>query len=284
MKISIFSAWFLIFLVGIGRAQETAPVLVTKTVFVEGLKEPMGLAISPDSSLLVADYQAGEVLKFAPDGKPLGAFLRGLQGPTFFSRFGDALVLSESKSNRVLWISATGETFVLCDDIGKPSGVLYDKIGIYIVAQATSQVWKAEATGLHENGRPRGFWVPIYAAPVEVGQKQKHSFRALAKDPISPTLFLSDENLGQIFMLTPSGFPATFATGLQSPSGLAFSPDGKLYVAQEGNGGQLIRLSREGKWTVVAEGLGHPSAILFLDAKTALVSNRDGNVWKLVLP
>ena len=79
MKISILAAWFLVLFAGMGRAQEKAPVLATKTVFAEGLKEPMGMAISPDSSLLVADYQAGEIVKFAPDGKPLGAFLKGLK-------------------------------------------------------------------------------------------------------------------------------------------------------------------------------------------------------------
>lgn len=258
--------------------------MATVTPFITGLKEPQGLAFNQKGELLVADYKSGEILKFSRDGKALGAFVKNLKSPALLSSFQDSLVLSERKGNRVLMISPAGEVLPVGGEIVEPLGVVNSPDGIYAVAHTTSKIYKLEADPATAGANLKTFWVPVYAAPLEAGDEKRYGYRALVKDPDSVSLFLSDEVSGQILLLTPSGFIATFASGFEDPSGLQFGPDGALYVADEGRGGQLVRLSREGKATIVAEKLGRPRGIVFLDAKTVLVSNRDGNVWKVALP
>ena len=81
-------------------------------------------------------------------------------------------------------------------------------------------------------------------------------------------------------MATRSGRIAKFATGFADPSGLEVRGDW-LYVCDEGDGGRLWKVDKNGVKTLVAERLGRPRNVLFLDDKTALVSDRDGRVLKL---
>ena len=258
-----------------------APVMATKTEFLTGLKEPQGLALR-GNEILVADYKSGEILRFSREGKPLGALVKDLKSPALLAGSGETLVLSERKANRVLMVSPKGETLAVGGEIIEPLGVSVSDDGIYAVAHTTSKIFKLKTDPTAATLKMA--WAPIYVAPIEEGKTKRYGYRAIVKDPNGSALFVSDEVSGHIFLLTPSGFLSTFAFGFEDPSGLAFGPDGNLYVAEEGRDGQLVRLSREGKPTVIAENLGRPRGILFLDAKTALVSNRDGNIWKIALP
>ncbi len=260
----------------------TKPKMATATPFLTGLKEPQGLALDKNGDILVADYKTGEILKFSRDGKPRGVFLKGLKSPSLLAVLDDSLVVSERGGNRILLVSPQGQILPVGGALEEPLGVVNSNDGIYAVSHTTSRVVKLGADPATAGGNLKTAWATIYAAPAEEGKR--YGYRALAKDPNSPALFLSDETSGQILLLTSSGFVSTFAMGFEDPSGLAFGRDGALYVAEEGRGGQLVRLSRDGKPTVVAEKLGRPRGILFLDAKTVLVSNRDGGVWKIALP
>ncbi|TEU16699.1 MAG: hypothetical protein E3J21_10105 [Anaerolineales bacterium] len=61
----------------------------------------------------------------------------------------------------------------------------------------------------------------------------------------------------------PAGYTATiYAEGLSSPDGLAFSPSGVLYVAEE-TAGQVSRIESDGSVTPVISGLANPEGIAF---------------------
>jgi sugar lactone lactonase YvrE len=63
----------------------------------------------------------------------------------------------------------------------------------------------------------------------------------------------------------PAGYQATlYASGLSSPDGLAFSPSGQLYVAEEGSG-RISRIGVGGNVTPVLGGLTNPEGIAFDD-------------------
>jgi glucose/arabinose dehydrogenase len=71
---------------------------------------------------------------------------------------------------------------------------------------------------------------------------------------------------------------------LDDPTTVVFSPRGEVFVAEEG-AGRISRLNAQGEATVVAEGLGKPRDIEFVDERTLLVSDQEnGRVWKVVLP
>ncbi|HVK04450.1 MAG TPA: hypothetical protein VM490_13315, partial [Armatimonadaceae bacterium] len=114
----------------------------------------------------------------------------------------------------------------------------------------------------------------------------KYGWRDLAvgKDGAA---YVTDELSNAVLVRKPGADAAfvPFATGLSSPSGLVFGPDGALYVTEEGTG-RLSRLSADGKTvTVLAEGMGRARDASFLDARTLLVTDREGGaVWKVTLP
>jgi alkaline phosphatase len=61
----------------------------------------------------------------------------------------------------------------------------------------------------------------------------------------------------------PAGYTATIcAEGLSSPDGLAFSPSGMLYVAEE-TAGRVSRIESNGSVTPVISGLANPEGIAF---------------------
>jgi alkaline phosphatase len=83
------------------------------------------------------------------------------------------------------------------------------------------------------------------------------------KDSTTPVLSALGDLLPRI--QCPAGYTATlYAEGLSSPDGLAFSPDGVLYVAEE-TAGRVSRIEPDGSITPIISGLHHPEGIAFDD-------------------
>src|SRR5436305_1247397 len=75
-------------------------------------------------------------------------------------------------------------------------------------------------------------------------------------------LFESDFQSGTIFKFTPAGTKTTFATGLSSPIGLAFSASGNLLVSDP-NSGTIFKFTPTGTKTTFTSGLDVPTALAF---------------------
>src|SRR5260370_27637004 len=58
-------------------------------------------------------------------------------------------------------------------------------------------------------------------------------------------LYEADFGSGNVFRFTPAGARTTFATGLGSPAGLAFDPDGNLFVAAN-RANSIIKITAAG--------------------------------------
>ncbi len=83
----------------------------------------------------------------------------------------------------------------------------------------------------------------------------------------------------------PTGYTASvYAEGLSSPDGLAFGPDGALYVAEEG-AGQVSRIGEDGTVMPWIGGLNKPEGITFDDAGNLyVVEDRKGGRLVQVAP
>ncbi len=285
------------------RAQE-APVtlevpvpaanLASVTPFIVGLKEPQGLLREGNNDILVCDYGAGEVLRFSATGEKKEVLATGLKGPSQIQMIDERIVVSERKANRVISLSSDKKVTQIGGEIIEPMGLFHggsllsrtNRVpllgdapitgslfrtslnGIYAVAHTTSKIYRLEQNN----------WKLIYEPSGEDAKEGRYGLRCLAGD--GGTMFLSDEVNGEVLMVSPGGRIAKFASGFDDPSGLAVRGDW-VYVCDEGNGGQLWKVSKDGAKSLVAEKLGRPRNVLFLDDKTALVSDRDGRVLKL---
>ena len=262
--------------------------LATKTEWASGLKEPQGMAIDGKGNILLADYGAGKILRYSRSGKLLGTLAEGLKSPTQIVvgirnvsikskshslKTVETIYVSERKANRVIKISPSGKISPVGQAIEEPLGLAYGpKSELFAVSHTTSKIY-------HFDGMQ---WHLIFAAPLEAGDDKRYGYRCLTFE--DGAFLMSDEVGEQVVMLTPNGRLATWAKGIAAPSGITIGPDGFTYVTDESEGGRLYRVNNLGEKTIVAEGLGRPRGVLFLDAKTVLVSDRNGKVWKLVLP
>lgn len=71
-----------------------------------------------------------------------------------------------------------------------------------------------------------------------------------------------------------------FVRGLLNPTGLAFGPDGLLYVSSRADGA-IYRVSSAGKYSLYAEGLGIATGIAFDPAGNLYVGDRSGTIFKI---
>lgn len=261
---------------------------VTKTVFLRGLKEPQGLALC-GSDLLVADYQAGEILKFGLDGTKKATLASGLKNPSQIvvlpRLVSSAPVLelaydvfvSERKANRIIQVQPDGTVQPVGQPVVEALGLTHLHGMLYAIAHTTSKIYRIP-TGVGSINRASEL---IYEAPVPTGKQRRYGLRCLAAD--GGSLLLSDEVGNEVLLVSPNGRVATWAGGIEDPSGMEVRGD-YVYVCDEANGGQLWKLDKRGEKTLVANELGRPRNILFLNDNTALVSDRNGTVWKLAMP
>ncbi len=273
-------------------------MMATVTPFIGGLKEPQGLARDLNGDIIVCDYGAGEVLRFSKAGEKIAVLATGLKSPSQIVSAGlGSFFVTERKANRVIKLSGGAAEPVggeIIEPLGLISGlrtrgqtkVSYDSYSFFVVAHTTSKIYVSEADVISPydgigvaNYKPvNPIWRLVYAAPDEDGDTGRYGLRCLAGD--GDTVFVSDEVGGDVLMMSSGGRMAKFVSGFDDPSGMAIRGDW-LYVCDEGNGGQLWKVNKNGKKTLVAEKLGRPRNVLFLDDKTALISDRDGRVLKL---
>ncbi len=87
-------------------------------------------------------------------------------------------------------------------------------------------------------------------------------------------LFVADAISGSIFKFTPAGVKSTFATGL-GPLGLAFDAQGNLYEA-DAESNAIFKFNPAGAQSTFATGLNRPNGLAF-DARGNLYESEYGN-------
>ncbi len=252
---------------------------VTVRKWADGLGGPQGLVRGADGSILVVEHDAGKVSRYSQGGMKLGTLAEGLKSPSWALLHDGALFVAERKGNSVARITPGGEVVRLEGEVVDPLGIISDPKqprAFLVVSHRQSQVRR-----FVWDGGAKRFSLQSEAVVVPAGGA-KYGWRDLAAAP-DGTLFFTDEVAHAVLRRKPGGEVESWATGLASPSGLAYSPGGELYVSEEG--GRVSRLAADGTPTVLAEGLGAAREILFLDARNLLVSDRKGGaVWKVTLP
>lgn len=256
-----------------------------KSVWIKDLKQPQGMAWLGDT-LYVAEYGGGQVSKWSREGKPLGA-ITGLKSPAWVERIAplrlakpgqeldltvkpDEIWISERKANRVVRLLENGEIQPVGEAIEEPLGLTSNNGISVAIAHTTSRVLRWDGVK----------WILLFAPE---GDGARYGYRNVVVDD-DGTVFLSDEEEGEILAITQGGRAFVIARGLKEPAAIVIGPDKALYVAEEG-AGRIVRLNRDGSNTPVIDGLGTPRDIEFLDAKTLLVSDKKGGViWKVVWP
>ena len=83
-----------------------------------------------------------------------------------------------------------------------------------------------------------------------------------------------------IYRISPDGDIDPFVSGILNPTGLAFGPDGDLYVTSR-HAGKVIRINESGTPSTVAEDLGVVTGLAFDSQGRLHVGDRRGTIYQL---
>jgi sugar lactone lactonase YvrE len=83
-----------------------------------------------------------------------------------------------------------------------------------------------------------------------------------------------------IVRISPDGRGTPFVTGILNATGLAFNPDGDLFVTSRAEG-NVYRIDPSGESTVYAEGMGVATGAAFDAEGNLFVGDRSGTIFKI---
>jgi sugar lactone lactonase YvrE len=246
------------------------------------LKAPEGIAIGPDGSVYVSDYQGNRVYRVEPNGSLViiaGTGKYGFNPAPYPASVGDG--------RRA--IKAT---------LDNPSGLAVDRYGNVFVADSyAGRVLRIDRQGIITTIAGGG---PTSLDRGDGGQATAATLQfplGLAFDSAG-ALYVGDTPERKVRRIDPNGtitsldFSALPAPGW-APGYLAFDPTGNLYVSDRSTfpgvfsgGCRIVRLSQAGAVSVVAgtgtcgfSGDGGPAVAAQLDDPNGLAFDSAGNVY-----
>ncbi len=83
-----------------------------------------------------------------------------------------------------------------------------------------------------------------------------------------------------VFQISPRGILMPFAHDIVNPTGMAFGPDGDMYISSRFDG-QVYRVTAEGTATVFARELGVATGIAFDPEGYLYVGDREGTIYRV---
>ena len=83
-----------------------------------------------------------------------------------------------------------------------------------------------------------------------------------------------------VVRVSPDGRGTPFVTGILNPTGLAFNPDGDLFVTSRAEG-TVYRVDSGGEFTIYAEGMGVATGAAFDREGNLFVGDRSGTIFKI---
>jgi sugar lactone lactonase YvrE len=147
------------------------------------------------------------------------------------------------------------------------------------------RVPEAASTGYVEVRTPAGV---SNAAPLRVARQLSEGLHPVTSPAVSRSGMIYATISGQrgkqtpvsVVRVSPDGRGTPFVTGILNATGLAFSPDGDLYVTSRAEG-NVYRVDGAGESTLYAEGMGVATGAAFDPDGNLFVGDRSGTIFKI---
>jgi len=126
------------------------------------------------------------------------------------------------------------------------------------------------------------------AAPLRIARQLSDGLHPVTNPVVSRSGMIYATISGQrgkqtpvsIVRISPDGRGTPFVTGILNATGMAFSPDGDLYVTSRAEG-NVYRIDDAGEPTVYAEGMGVATGAAFDADGNLFVGDRSGTIFKI---
>lgn len=163
---------------------------------------------------------------------------------------------------------------------GKPSPILMSR-----AARLAFRVPEGASTGTVEVRGPGGVSNTI---PLRVGRQLSDGLHPVTSPAVSRSGMIYATISGprgksmpvSVVRVSPDGRGTPFATGILNATGLAFNPEGDLFVTSRAEG-NVYRIDAAGESTVYAEGMGVATGCVFDREGNLFVGDRSGTIFKI---
>ena len=170
-----------------------------------------------------------------------------------------------------------------------PPAVLVDGFSAHVLMSRPTRlalrVPEEASTGLIEVRSPSG---ASNAAPLRVAHQLSDGLHPVTSPAVSRSGMVYATISGprgkqtpvSIVRISPDGRGTPFVTGILNATGLAFSPEGDLFVTSRAEG-NVYRIDPSGESTVYAEGMGVATGAAFDALGNLYVGDRSGTIFKI---
>ena len=126
------------------------------------------------------------------------------------------------------------------------------------------------------------------AAPLRIARELTSGLHPVTSPAVSRSGMIYATISGQrgkqtpvsVVRVSPDGRGTPFVTGILNATGLAFSPDGDLFVTSRAEG-NVYRIDGAGESTLYSEGMGVATGAVFDTAGNLFVGDRSGTIFKI---
>lgn len=191
------------------------------------LSSPVGMAYDAAGHLYVANWSAGTVLRFAPDGAR-SVFASGLSGPSGLAIGSSGDVFVASYSQDLVWrFTPGGRQSVFVRGLATPAGLSFDRKGRLLIAnRRTNQI-----LAVHPDGRievaAEGLQTPVGAVELPGGE------------------LMVSNIAGGISLVGSDGRARSIHDGLRSPGpGIVADPEGAAAYVVDYGGTTVSQIGR----------------------------------------
>jgi sugar lactone lactonase YvrE len=186
-----------------------------------------------------------------------------------------------------------GEVELIGEHLGPlafgPPAVLVDGHSAHVLMSRPTRlalrVPEEATTGLVEVRSPSG---SSNAAPLRVARQLSEGLHPVTSPAVSRSGMIYATISGQrgkqtpvsIVRISPDARGTPFVTGILNATGLAFNPDGDLFVTSRAEG-NVYRIDASGESTIYAEGMGVATGAAFDSDGNLFVGDRSGTIFKI---
>jgi sugar lactone lactonase YvrE len=163
---------------------------------------------------------------------------------------------------------------------GEPAHVLMSRQG-----RLALRVPAEARTGLVEVRNSAG---GVGSAPLRVARQLSDGLHPVTSPAVSRSGMIYATISGQrgkqtpvsVVRISPDGRGTPFVSGILNATGLAFNPEGELFVTSRAEG-TVYRVDESGETTVYAEGMGVATGAVFDSEGNLFVGDRSGTIFKI---